>query len=127
MLAISSPINKNWFVQGKSNPDRQMLDAAAFCRGLVEESSICAFLADHRHELFKDEDFADLFPSGRGRPSIPVDVVCSVMVLQALEGLSDRDAIRSLRTRIDWKVACGLALDDPGFDFTNLTYWPCGL
>ena len=45
------------------------------------------------------------------------------MVLQALEGLSDRDAIRALRTRIDWKVACGLALDDPGFDFTVLTYW----
>ncbi|MGA9076785.1 MAG: transposase [Acidimicrobiales bacterium] len=49
--------------------------------------------------------------------------ICSVMVLQASEGLSDRDAIRALRTRIDWKVACGLALDDPGFDFTNLTYW----
>jgi IS5 family transposase len=45
------------------------------------------------------------------------------MVLQALEGISDRDAIRQLRTRIDWKVACGLALDDEGFDFTNLTYW----
>jgi len=100
-----------------------MLDAAAFCRGLVEEGSIYAFLADHRAELFKDEDFADLFPSLRGRPSIPVEVICSVMVLQALEGLSDRDAIRALRTRIDWKVACGLALDDPGFDFTNLTYW----
>lgn len=100
-----------------------MLDAAAFCRGLVEEGTIYAFLADHRRELFKDEGFADLFPSGRGRPSIPVDVICSVMVLQALEGLSDRDAIRALRTRIDWKVACGLALDDPGFDFTNLTYW----
>ena len=100
-----------------------MLDAAAFCRGLVEEGTIYAFLADHRGELFQDGDFADLFPSGRGRPSIPVDVICSVMVLQALEGLSDRDAIRALRTRIDWKVACGLALDDPGFDFTNLTYW----
>ena len=74
-------------------------------------------------ELFKDEDFADLFPSGRGRPSIPAELICSVMVLQALEGLSDRDAIRQLRNRIDWKVACGLALDDPGFDFTNLTYW----
>src|SRR6202167_486022 len=45
------------------------------------------------------------------------------MVLQALEGLSDRDAIRQLRNRIDWKVACGLALDDEGFDFTNLTFW----
>jgi hypothetical protein len=79
--AISSPTNKNWAVQGKSNPDRQLLDAAAFCRGLVEKGSIYAFLADHRHELFKDEDFADLFPSGRGRPLIPVDVICPVMVL----------------------------------------------
>ena len=44
-------------------------------------------LADHRHELFPDEMFEDLFPSGRGRPSIPAEVVASVMVLQALEGL----------------------------------------
>jgi IS5 family transposase len=110
-------------MQGKSNPGRQMLDAAAFCRGLVEEGTVFSFLADHRDELFKDEDFADLFPSGKGRPSVPAVLVCSVMVLQALEGLSDRDAIRQLRTRIDWKVACGLALDDPGFDFTVLTYW----
>ena len=110
-------------MQGKADSDRQLLDAAAFCRGLVEEGSIYAFLADHRDELFKDEDFADLFPSGRGRPSIPAVLICSVMVLQALEGLSDRDAIRQLRTRIDWKVACGLALDDEGFDFTVLTYW----
>lgn len=100
-----------------------MLDAAAFCRGLVEDGTVHAFLADHRSELFREEDFADLFPSSRGRPSIPAVLVCSVMVLQALEGLSDRDAIRQLRTRIDWKVACGLALDDPGFDFTVLTYW----
>ena len=67
--------------------------------------------------------FEDLFPSGRGRPSIPADVVASVMVLQALEGLSDRDAARALRDRSSWKVACGLALDDEGFDFSVLTYW----
>jgi transposase len=110
-------------MQGKADLSRQILDAAAFCRGLVAEGTIYAFLADHRGELFEDEDFADLFPTGRGRPSIPAVLVCSVMVLQALEGLSDRDAIRQLRTRIDWKVACGLALDDEGFDFTVLTYW----
>jgi IS5 family transposase len=45
------------------------------------------------------------------------------MVLQALEGLSDRDAARALRDRISWKVACGLPLDDEGFDFSVLTYW----
>ena len=55
--------------------------------------------------------FADLFPSGRGRPSIPGDVVASVMVLQALEGLSDREAERALRDRISWKVATGLPID----------------
>src|SRR5665213_145464 len=110
-------------MQGTAETNRQMLDAQVFCRSLVGEGTVYAFLADHRDELFRDEDFADLFPSGKGRPSIPAVLICCVMVLQALEGLSDRDAIRALRTRIDWKVACGLSLDDEGFDFTNLTYW----
>ena len=110
-------------MQGHSESNPELLDAAALCRQLVPEGSVEAFLADHRHELFPDEMFEDLFPSGRGRPSIPADVVASVMVLQALEGLSDRDAARALRDRISWKVACGLALDDEGFDFSVLTYW----
>ncbi len=110
-------------MQGHSESNPELLDAAALCRQLVPDGSVEAFLADHRHELFPDEMFEDLFPSGRGRPSIPADVVASVMVLQALEGLSDRDAARALRDRISWKVACGLALDDEGFDFSVLTYW----
>ena len=123
MLAICAPIVENWQVQGHSDPNREFLDAAALCRQLVPEGSVEAFLADHRHQLFPDELFADLFPSSRGRPSVPADVVASVMVLQALEGLSDRDAARALRDRISWKVACGLALDDEGFDYSVLTYW----
>ena len=110
-------------MQGRSGPGGEFLDAAALCRQLVPDGSVEAFLADHRRELFPDELFEDLFPSGRGRPSIPADVVASVMVLQALEGLSDRDAARALRDRISWKVACGLALDDEGFDYSVLTYW----
>jgi IS5 family transposase len=114
---------ENWQVQGHSESNRELLDAAALCRQLVPEGSVEAFLADHRHDLFPDEMFEDLFPSGRGRPSIPADVVACVLVLQNLEGLSDRDAARALRDRISWKVACGLALDDEGFDYTVLTYW----
>src|SRR5262249_55976605 len=45
------------------------------------------------------------------------------MVLQALEGLSDRDATRALRDRISWKVATGLPIDATGFDYSVLTYW----
>src|ERR1700678_2981764 len=114
---------ENWWVQGHSESNPELLDAAALCRQLVAKGSVEAFLADHRHALFPDEMFEDLFPSGRGRPSVPADVVASVMVLQALEGLSDRDAARALRDRISWKVACGLALDDEGFDHSVLTYW----
>jgi IS5 family transposase len=110
-------------MQGHSDSNRELLDAAALCRQLVPHGSVEAFLADHRSDLFPDEMFEDLFPSRRGRPSVPADVVASVMVLQALEGLSDRDAARALRDRISWKVACGLALDDEGFDFSVLTYW----
>jgi IS5 family transposase len=110
-------------MQGRSDPNRELLDAAALCRQLVPVGSVEAFLADHRRVLFPDEFFADLFVSGRGRPSIPADVVATVMVLQALEGLSDRDAARALRDRISWKVAAGLALTDEGFDYSVLTYW----
>jgi IS5 family transposase len=110
-------------VQGLSERKRELLDASALCRQLVPDGSVEAFLADHRHDLFPDEMFEDLFLSKRGRPSIPADAVASVMVLQALEGLSDRDAARALTDRISWKVACGLALDAEGFDYSVLTSW----
>jgi IS5 family transposase len=110
-------------MKGLSELNRERLDASALCRQLVPQGSVEAFLADHRHELFPDEMFEDLFLSKRGRPSIPADTVASVMVLQALEGLSDRDAARALTDRISWKVACGLALDEEGFDYSVLTYW----
>ena len=110
-------------MQGHSDANSELLDAMALCRQLVPQGSVEAFLADHRKDLFPDERFEDLFPSTRGRPSIPADVVASVMVLQSLEGLSDREATRALVDRISWKVACGLALDDQGFDYSVLTYW----
>jgi IS5 family transposase len=67
--------------------------------------------------------FTDLFGSGRGRPSVPADVIATVMVLQSLEGLSDRDAVEALRSDLRWKVAAGLRLDDEGFHPTVLTLW----
>ena len=90
---------------------------------LVPAGSVYGLLAEHRLRLFPDVLFADLFPSGRGRPSVPADVVASVMVLQALEGLSDRDAVEALRTDLRWKVAAGLSLADEGFHPTVLTLW----
>lgn len=80
-------------------------------------------LADQRRVLFPPLMFEDLFPSDRGRPSIPVDIVASVLVLQALHGLSDREALVALRTDLRWKVATGLPIGHAGFDPSTLTYW----
>jgi hypothetical protein len=99
------------------------MDAAIWCRHLVPDRSVYAFLADHRQQLFPPELFADLTRHGGGHPSVPAEVVATVMVLQALEGLSDREAISALRRDIAWKVACGLRLDDEGFHPTVLVYW----
>jgi len=110
-------------VQGRSDPNPELLDAMAMCGHLVARDSVYWFLAEHRQRLVPDELFADLFGSGRGRPSVPADVVGTVMVLQALEGLSDRDAIAQLRMNIAWKVAAGRPLHDEGFHPTVLTLW----
>ena len=101
-------------MQGLNNPNCELLDAGAFCRQLVDEGSVYAFLADHRTDVFPDDMFGDLFPSSRGRPSTPASVMASAMILKELEGLSDRQAADALRCDIRWKVACGLALDDGG-------------
>jgi IS5 family transposase len=110
-------------VQGSSDPNRELLDAQALVGHLVPAGTVYAFLAEHRQRVFPDELFADLFSSGRGRPSVPADVIATTMLLQALEGLSDRDAIAALRTDLRWKVAAGLTLDDEGFHPTVLTLW----
>jgi transposase len=70
--------------------------------------------------LYDDQLFADLYPS-EGRP---VEVapwrLALVVVMQYIEGLTDRQAADAVRRCIDWKYALSLDLSDPGFDFTLL-------
>jgi hypothetical protein len=110
-------------VQGESDRQRELLDVEAVAGHLLVEGSVFAFLAGHRHRVFPGEMFADLFPSGRGRPSIPPEVIASVIVLQTLHGLSDREAADAVTFDLRWKAACGYAIDAPGFHPTTLTYW----
>jgi hypothetical protein len=110
-------------VQGMERADRKLLDAAALVGHLVPEGSMFAFLATHRGQVFPDEQFADLFPSGRGRPSLPAPVAAAILALQALYDLSDAETAEAARCDLRWKVATGMALDDKGFHPSTLTYW----
>lgn len=111
------------WMQGRRVDELELLDAASVAGHLVESGSVFRLLADHRRELFPEAMFADLFPSDRGRPSVPADIAASILVLQALNGLSDREAMAALRTDLRWKVACGLPVGHGGFDSSTLTYW----
>ena len=94
---------------------------ASFCDGLVAEDSIYGFLHRECHRLFADELFADLFCDGRGRRSVPPSIVAVVMVLQRIEGCSDREAVDRFTYDARWKYAAGgLAFDHPGFVHTVL-------
>jgi hypothetical protein len=99
------------------------MDARVLVGHLVRPGSVFALLAEHRGEVFPAGLFADLFPSRTGRPSLPVDVAASVLVLQTLHDLSDRDTVEAVRCDLRWKVACGLPLDYEGFHPSTLTYW----
>lgn len=111
------------FMQGRRLDERELLDAESVAGHLVDKGSVFGLLAEHRRVLFPEAMVADLFPTGRGRPSVPVDIAASVLVLQSLHGLSDREAMAALRTDLRWKVACGLPIGHGGFDPSTLTYW----
>ncbi len=78
-----------------------------FCEQTLPENSVFAVLHRERDRLFPDEMFADLF-SPRGRRSVPPSVVATVMVLQRMEGLSDREAVDRYAFDARWRYAAGV-------------------
>jgi hypothetical protein len=91
-----------------------------FCAPRVRADSIYALLHRECFSLFPDELFADLF-ADLGRRSVPPLIVAVVMVLQRLEGLSDREAVERFTYDARWKYAAGgLPFDYPGFAHTVL-------
>ncbi len=78
-------------------------------RHLVTKGSFYERLADHGHEIFGDDDFAELYSPTMGRPSIPPSVMIRAM-LCATHDRTPSDAETSRRTRVDadWKAAMGV-------------------
>jgi len=87
---------------------------AAFPRG-----NIFIMLRDEIGTLANDEDFAALFPT-HGQPAAAPWRLALVTIFQFIEGLSDRAAADSVRSRIDWKYALSLELTESGFDSSEV-------
>src|SRR5256714_11759837 len=87
---------------------------------LCPKGTMVTQLRDALGPIYSDEPFAHLFPK-RGRPAETPWRLALVTVLQAVEGLTDRQAAACLHTRLDWLYALALPLDDPGFDDSILS------
>jgi hypothetical protein len=93
---------------GVASQQLDLLDAVTrFCDEVLPPSSIFVFLHGQRDVLFPDDMFADLF-AAVGRRSVPPSVVATVMVLQRLEGLSDREAVDRFAFDARWRYAAGV-------------------
>src|SRR5258708_5779344 len=87
---------------------------AAFCDQRVAPDSIYGILHRECLRLFPDEMFADLFDEV-GRRSVPPMIVAVGMVLQRVEGWSDREAGDRVAFDLRGKYAArGLDFDYPG-------------
>lgn len=92
----------------------------SLCASRVADNAISGLLHRECFGLLPDELFSDLF-TDIGRRSVPPMVVAVVMVLQRLEGLSDREAVERFEFDARWKYAAGgLDFDYPGFVHTVL-------
>src|SRR5690349_10983709 len=104
----------------KPTPIQPVPEATArVARAAFRKGNPLLKLRDELGVIFRDEDFADLFPK-LGQPGLPPWRLALVTVLQFRENLPDRQAAEAVRARIDRKYLLGLELDDPGFDHSVL-------
>ncbi len=95
-------------------------ETARVARAAFPQGNPYLTLRDELGSIYRDEDFAHLFPDC-GQPALSPWRLALVTVMQFRENLSDRGAADAVRARIDWKYALGLQLTDPGFDFSVLS------
>jgi hypothetical protein len=106
---------------GQADRQARFDDAALLLGEELKAGSVYRLLAEHGDRLFGDDYFADLFTRSRlGRPTVAARVVATVMLLQAFEGLSDREACDRLAFDLRWKAAAGLPVSSPSFHPTVL-------
>jgi transposase len=95
-------------------------ETSRVARAAFSKGCLVMRVRDALGPLFTDEQFAELF-AARGRPAWSPARLALVLVLQFVEGLTDRQAADAVRARLDWKYALGLDLCDSGFDASVLT------
>jgi transposase len=105
---------------GTRGPQRGLFEADTMYGEHVGQNSFYGFLAAHRDELFRDEDFAGMYCLDNGRPSVPPSLLATALVLQTYDKVSDEEAHRRAAYDLQWKVALGVELTAVPFGKSTL-------
>ncbi len=105
---------------GERSPQRGLFEADTMFLDFVGGNTFYAFLARHRGEIFRDEDFAGLYHPRTGRPSVPPSLLATALVLQYHDKVSDEGARECASYDLRWKVALGIELDARPFAKSTL-------
>jgi transposase len=105
---------------GKRSPQGRLFTVENRLRKKVGEESFYVFLADHRHELFRDEDFAMLYCADNGRTSVPPSLLGTALLLQAFDRVSDEEATERAQFDQRWQLALGVSDEEVPFAKSTL-------
>jgi len=105
---------------GKRTAQDNLFTPANRLRKKIGEESIYVFLGDHRHEIFRDEDFSMFYCSNNGRTSVPPSLLAMALILQTHGRVSDQEATERAQFDQRWQVALGLGEDDVPFAKSTL-------
>lgn len=95
---------------GKRTPQANFFDSDQQYLHFVGGDTFYGYLAHHRHELFRDEDFASLYCLDNGRTSVPPSILACALILQWYDNVSDEEAAERAKFDVRWKVALGVDL-----------------
>ena len=99
---------------------RGLFEADHLYMDYVGRETMYGFLAIHRGELFRDEEFAEMYCADNGRPSVAPSLLATALILQTYEQVSDAEAKAKADYDLRWKVALGIEVEERPFAKSTL-------
>jgi len=100
---------------GKRESQTSLFTADTQYLDKVGRDTFYGFLATHSHEIFRDDDFSDLYCGDNGRDSVPPSVLAIALLLQTYERISDAEVVNRVTFDTRWCVALGTELCEKPF------------
>ena len=105
---------------GKRSKQQGLFESDHLYLQYVGADSFYGYLASQRNQLFRDEDYAEMYCPDNGRPGVPPSQLAIALLLQTYEKVSDEEAKRRADYDLCWKVALGIEVEERPFAKSTL-------